>query len=388
MSVKTICSVCEGARVVRFLRIQDAPLSCNHLCSSRDAALSEATGVICLAFCPDCGHVFNIEYDSSRLEYRPGYENSLRGSERFDKYDDALTAALLERYDLHGRVIVEVGCGRGQFLRALCENGGNSGIGFDPSYSGEEKEAHSMSGIVIHPEIYGAQNRDLRADFICSRHTLEHIEDPRGFLSNIRNGGTRTGIPVFFEVPNGLSTLRDGGIWDIIYEHCSYFTPSSLARAFCETGYMPVELAETFDGQFLTIYAITDASKPAITRASTLELQSLVGSFAETYQSRLKDWSSGLLRLGSERRRVVVWGAGAKGKTFLNLLRPAAIEYVVDINPRKHGKYVVGTGQQIMPPEFLREYIPDEIICMNPNYLEEISRVVRASGLNPHLISA
>jgi hypothetical protein len=245
-----------------------------------------------------------------------------------------------------------------------------------------------MSGIVIHPEIYGAQNRDLRADFICSRHTLEHIEDPRGFLSNIRNGGTRTGIPVFFEVPNGLSTLRDGGIWDIIYEHCSYFTPSSLARAFCETGYMPVELAETFDGQFLTIYAITDASKPAITRASTLELQSLVGSFAETYQSRLKDWSSGLLRLESERRRVVVWGAGAKGKTFLNLLRPAAIEYVVDINPRKHGKYVVGTGQQIMPPEFLREYIPDEIICMNPNYLEEISRVVRASGLNPHLISA
>jgi SAM-dependent methyltransferase len=332
--------------------------------------------------------VFNIDYDPDRLEYRPGYENSLRGSERFDKYDDALTAALLERYELHNRVIIEIGCGRGQFLRALCENGGNSGIGFDPSYCGEEKEAHQTSNIVIHPEIYGAQNRELKADFICSRHTLEHVGDPRGFLSSIRNGGTRTGIPVFFEVPNGLYTLRDGGIWDIIYEHCSYFTPSSLARAFCETGYKPIEVAETFAGQFLTMYAITDASEPPIAPVSTLELQRLVGSFAETYQSRLKDWSSRLSRLEDEGHRVLVWGAGAKGTTFLNLLRPPAIEFVVDINPRKHGKYVVGTGQQIVPPEFIREYLPDEIICMNPNYREEISRLVSASGLQAHLIFA
>jgi hypothetical protein len=61
---------------------------------------------------------------------------------------------------------------------------------------------------------------------------------------------------------------------------------------------------------------------------------------------------------------------------------------VVDINPRKHGKYVVGTGQQIVPPEFIREYLPDEIICMNPNYREEISRLVSASGLQAHLIFA
>ena len=369
-----------------FLRVEHAPISCNHLCSSRDAALSEPTGAICLGFCHDCAHVFNIEYDSARLDYRPGYENSLRGSGRFGEYEDALMAALIERYDLYGRRIVEIGCGRGQFLAGLCERGGNSGIGFDPSYSNES--ANAVPGIVIHPETYAAQGADLSPDFICSRHTLEHVGDPRGFLSSIRNRTNRMGIPVFFEVPNGLYTLRDGGIWDIIYEHCSYFTPSSLARVFRETGFKPVEVAETFAAQFLTIHATTDASSHETSANTTPAVARLVTSFAQTYQSRLKEWSRTLLRLENDGRRVVVWGAGAKGTAFLNLLRPAGVEYVVDMNPRKHGKYIIGTGQQIVPPEFLREYMPDDIICMNPNYLDEIARQAQTIGLYAQLIAA
>ena len=83
-----------------------------------------------------------------------------------------------------------------------------------------------------------------------------------------------------------------------------------------------------------------------------------------------------------------MWGAGAKAATFLNLLRPIAVDYVVDVNPRKQGKYVVGTGQQIVPPEFLLEYRPDEIICMNPNYLDEIAFRVGTLGLCANLVPA
>ena len=83
-----------------------------------------------------------------------------------------------------------------------------------------------------------------------------------------------------------------------------------------------------------------------------------------------------------------MWGAGAKATTFLNLLRPVAVDYVVDVNPRKHGKYVIGTGQRIVPPEFLREYLADEIICMNPNYLDEIACQARALGLRANLVPA
>jgi SAM-dependent methyltransferase len=388
MSERATCTVCGQARATPFLRIEHAPVSCNHLCSSRAVALSEPRAAISLGFCPDCGHVFNIEYDPTQLKYGPGYENSLRGSERFREYDDALVDELLERYHLRGRTIIEIGCGRGEFLRALCERGGNSGVGFDPSYSGEEEGANEMPGMVIRPEAYGAQNKDLSADFICSRHTLEHVADPSGFLSNIRNATTRVGIPVFFEVPNALYTLRDGGIWDIIYEHRSYFTPSSLAWVFRETGYEPVEVADTFAGQFLTVHARTDGFNWKSGPTAAAELECLVGSFEQRYQSRLKDWARRLSKLEGEGQKVVVWGAGAKATTFLNLLWPVAVDYVVDVNPRKHGKYVIGTGQQIVPPEFLREYLPDEIICMNPNYVDEIARRAGALGLQANLVSA
>jgi SAM-dependent methyltransferase len=388
VSERAGCIVCAGARATPFLRIEHVPVSCNHLCSSRDAALSEPRAAICLGFCPDCGHIFNMEYDPTQLSYRVGYENSLRGSDRFRKYEDALVDTLLERYQLHERIIVEIGCGRGQFLRALCERGGNSGIGFDPSYSGEEENAKGSPDIVIRPEAYGAQNKDLNADFICSRQTLEHLYDPRGFLSNIRNATSRSGIPVFLEVPNGLYTLHDEGIWDVIYEHCSYFTPCSLARVFGETGYKLVEVAETFSAQFLIVHAETNASERGPTTAVTLDLERMVGSFAERYEKRLRDWICRLLELENEGRKVVVWGAGSKATTFLNLLRPRAIEFVVDVNPRKHWKYVIGTGQRIVPPEFLREYVPDDVICMNPNYLDEIADQMHTLGIPANLVSA
>jgi SAM-dependent methyltransferase len=368
--------------------MEDVPVSCNHLCSSHDAALVTPRAVISLAFCPDCGHIFNSEHNSVHVDYHPGYESSLQGSKRFREYDEALIESLLERYHLSGCVIIEIGCGSGQFVHALCQRGGNYGIGFDPSYSVSEEDASPISGVVIHREAYGLQNSHPSADFICSRHTLEHIEDPRRFLLDIRNTVARPGVPIFFEVPNGLYTLRDGGIWDIIYEHCSYFTPGSLGRVFREAGYDVIEVAETFAGQFLTVHARTGAPQPAHASAVPPDLECLVKHFAESYANKLNGWKHRLWKLQLDGRRVIMWGAGAKAATFLNLLQPETINYVVDVNPRKHGHYIVGTGQRIVPPEFLREFVADAIICMNPNYLDEIALQVHGLGIEANILSA
>jgi len=84
----------------------------------------------------------------------------------------------------------------------------------------------------------------------------------------------------------------------------------------------------------------------------------------------------------------VVWGAGAKGITFLNVLRSQSIEFIVDVNPLKSSKYIPGTGQQIMPPEFMKEYRPDVVIGVNPNYHEEIIRHMSALELDPEFVWA
>jgi hypothetical protein len=84
----------------------------------------------------------------------------------------------------------------------------------------------------------------------------------------------------------------------------------------------------------------------------------------------------------------VIWGSGSKGVSFLTTLGiEAEVEYAVDINPYKHGMYMAGTGQRIVPPEFLREYRPDLVIAMNPVYLAEIGAALESLGVEAELVA-
>jgi len=86
---------------------------------------------------------------------------------------------------------------------------------------------------------------------------------------------------------------------------------------------------------------------------------------------------------------VAVWGMGSKGVTFLNTVPGAAsIETVVDINPRKQGHHVAGTGQRILTPEQLAELGADVVIAMNPLYREEIGGDLEALGIHADVVLA
>jgi len=89
-------------------------------------------------------------------------------------------------------------------------------------------------------------------------------------------------------------------------------------------------------------------------------------------------------------RRIIVWGAGAKAVTFLNILDPtgSTISHVVDVNPRKAGRFIAGSGQEIIEPSAVRELRPEVIVLMNPIYREEIGSAVRALGLDPEFLVA
>jgi hypothetical protein len=88
----------------------------------------------------------------------------------------------------------------------------------------------------------------------------------------------------------------------------------------------------------------------------------------------------------TEGKRVVVWGGGSKGATFLSLTNAKSIiDYVVDINPRKHGMYISGTGHKIVPPSFLKNKKPDIVIIMNPNYVKEIGKICGELGIKVEL---
>jgi hypothetical protein len=112
-------------------------------------------------------------------------------------------------------------------------------------------------------------------------------------------------------------------------------------------------------------------------------------AFAENYGAKRDEWRGRLGELARAGKRGVVWGAGSKGVTFLNAMGAGEeIVAVVDINPRKQGKYVAGTGQQIIPPSRLAEIKPDFVIIMNANYRNEIGQMLREVGVSADILVA
>lgn len=371
--------------------MNDVPVYCNVLWPTRGKALDCVKGTIRLAFCPSCGLMTNLAFEPERLDYNQNYENSLHFSPRFQTYAESLARHLIDRYDLRGKDIVEIGCGKGDFLALLCELGGNRGVGFDRSYASGRVSSAVGGGIQFVQDFFSERYADYPCDLLCCRQTLEHIHTPTAFLSIIRRAlGPRTGTTVFFEVPNGLFTLRDHGIWDIIYEHCSYFCPESLARVFRRCGFRVHEVRETYEGQFLCLEALPgDPAEDGLPeeRAELERMARDVTLFGENYRKKVEVWRRTLEQLRHSGKRAVVWGAGSKGITFLNTFRiPEGLDYVVDINPHKQGMFAPGTGQRIVPPDFLRDYRPDVVLVMNPIYRDEIAQQTARLGLQVELL--
>jgi hypothetical protein len=390
------CPVCCSTHLRGVLRIPAIPVLCNVIWEKREDALAVPRGDVDLVFCEDCGHVFNQAFDPALLKYDVQYENSLHFSPLFQRYASGLAKYLVETYDLHGKNIIEIGSGKGDFLRLLCQTGGNTGTGFDPSYAPDPQEQHPA--ITFIRDVYTERYAATQADLVLARHVLEHIYQPAEFIQGLRRTlGERLDALVFFEVPNLGYILRDTAVWDVIYEHYSYFSAGSLTTLFTGHGFQVLRTAEAYADQFLSIEARPSPAGPlAAGRPDAREVEELAGRverFAAESQGKMARWREQLDRLHAQGRRVALWGAGSKGISFLNMLGARGeVECVVDINPRKLGKYVTGAGQPIVSPEMLKGTAsarqPDTIIVMNPIYQQEIRGMASELGLRADFLAA
>ncbi|MGF1521524.1 MAG: class I SAM-dependent methyltransferase [Leptolyngbyaceae cyanobacterium] len=378
-----------------FFELLNVPIYCNLLWSDQQAARNCPKGDIKLAFHADTGLITNVAFDPDQLGYDQDYENSLHYSPRFQAYAQTLAADLVERHRLYGKRIIEIGCGKGDFLISLCQLGQNQGIGFDPSYVPRPEHESRADQVQFIQDYYSTHYANYQADFICCRHMLEHVPYPTDLLRSVRQAlGDRLDTILFFEVPNAAYTFRHLAIWDIIYEHCCYFVEFSLAQAFIRSGFQVERTYTTFNDQFLCLEArpvqeSTHIGSSQDERSAIAALKTDLVHFNTQFQTKIHAWEDAIAQLSAKRQRVVVWGAGSKGVTFLNLLQnPASVDYVTDINLRKQGKYIAGTGQEIVPPDSLRNYQPDIIIIMNPIYQDEIQSMTVKLALEPEFICA
>ena len=198
----TRCPVCESDRWVSFLERSHVPVHQNLLVASRAAARTVTRGDIHLAVCEACGFVFNRVFDLSRLAYGADYDASQFYSAYYDAHLDGMAKDLVDRHGVRNSTIVEVGCGRGQFLRKLVNIPGtdNRGVGFDPSYTGADTDLDGR--LSFRRSYYDRTCSDVAADVVVCRHVIEHVPEPLTLLRSVRQALTNSpNARVFFETP-------------------------------------------------------------------------------------------------------------------------------------------------------------------------------------------
>lgn len=389
--VQCACPSCgaSGARVIH--RVASVPVHSCVLLDSAAAARAFPKRDLELAFCNGCGFLFNHLFDQAAMAYSTNFEESQHFSPTFSSFARKLAGDIDEKCALAGKQVLEIGCGKGEFLQELCSIAGANGIGIDPAYRADEGRggAANVRFIVDH---YGPAYRGLAADVILCRHTLEHIAAAGAFIGSIREAiGDREDIWVVFETPDAMRVLAEGAFWDIYYEHCSYFSAGTHARLFRRQRFDVTDVSLVYDGQYIVQYARPTAHTTEPRLAAERDLDAMRG-LAATFPVRVRNvqmtWRDRVRSAARGGRRVALWGGGSKAVSFLTTLGLAdEIAAVVDVNPYKQGKFVPGTGHEVIAPRELTHVRPDLVVLMNPIYVPEVKADLGRLGLAPEILA-
>jgi SAM-dependent methyltransferase len=370
----------------------DVPIHTSTLLASREQAIAYPTADLRLVVCRDCGLMTNAAFDAPGHDYSASYEEVQSFSPRFRTYLSELAETLVRRHSLTGRDVFEIGCGRGDFLLEVCALTGAAGYGVDPSFRETSLEGPGSARVTVQRAFFTAEHVPAGIAAVLCRHTLEHVHDVSTFLRALREGVEPTpGAAIVFEVPDTLRVLQEAAFWDIFYEHCSYFTTGSLARAFRSAGLVPERLERTFDDQYVVVTAHAGRpgeGAPLPAEEEPGEVVDLALTFARTVGRAREEWGARLAAARARGERAVIWGAGSKGVAFLSMLGLAdEVAFAVDVNPAKHGMFMPGTGHEIVAPERLTEIRPGVVIVMNPVYADEIKQDLSRLGLDANVLT-
>lgn len=381
------CPVCDADAPLEFLRRTGVPVHQNLIVTDQQQARDVTRGTLSMVACKTCGFVSNEAFDLALLSYGEDYDNTQSYSAYFEAYMDGLVKDLVERQGVRNATIVEVGTGKGVFLRKLVSYPGanNKGIGFDPSYVGPDNDFDGR--LTFRRAYYDASCADVAADVVVCRHVIEHVSQPLDLLKTVRMALVNSpNARVFFETPCVDWILRNRVVWDFFYEHCSLFTAKSLSWAFELSGFRVESVTHIFGDQYLWLEAHVSQDGPAELKAdsSTVMLAKIYGEVEANLQAH---WLAKLLSLKAG-GNIALWGAGAKGATFANLVDPDCklIDCVVDLNPKKQGGFIPGTGHPIVSPTMLLDRAVTSAVLMNPNYRQENLQLLNNAGIRLDLI--
>ena len=372
------CSVCGGT-LHKALDLQAYPL----LTSACPAGIKVPLLPIVTAVCHKCSHVQLMarptpeQLDFIYLgEYTSVLEKGVLSSA--DKMQ--LDCKAFFDFSDSGKLpidgcVLEIGCFDGSFLSLFK---GRKLIGCEPNPMGSM--AAKRYGVEVVPKYFSADDfEDCSIDLVVMRHLIEHLAEPLDILKACRQIIKPTG-QLLIETPTIEHTLTRHVVGNFYHQHLHYFSRESLPLILQRAGFEIVAHGIKDFRQYVVatkvdvISATLDDSHAPYAAMICKQIENF-NRYLEILRLDMAKW------FANNFGRIAIYGASstATGIVFAGGLPPARLAYLVDADPRKHGKLLPGTDCAVYPPEHLREDPVDTVFIASDFFKEEIKLLLKVN---------
>ncbi len=381
---QNVCRSCGEVRLKPILALGEMPLA-NRLLTHDQLDATEPSYPLDLVHCPRCSLV-QITETVPPEELFENYVYFSSFSDGVLRHARTLAREIITAQKLRpSSLVIEIASNDGYLLQNYQE-AGIPVLGIEPAIN-VARVAQSERGV---PTLCRFFNQPLgaqlaacgqQADVVHAHNVLAHVADLNGFVAGLRTVLKDNGVAVI-EVPY-VKDLIDNVEFDTIYhEHLCYFSLTSLTHLFARHDLLVHDVERiVMHGGSLRLFVGKKGQSSDRVKTMLAEEAGWGVSRSDFYQSfgqrveRLRHELLALLtKLKSEGRRIAVYGASAKGSTLLNYFKIGGdmVDFVVDRNTFKQGRYTPGTHLKIHSPKKLFEDKPDYVLLLSWNFADEI----------------
>ena len=384
------CRGCATALTLPLIDLGTSPPS-NAYVRADQLEQAEQWVPLKVAVCQQCWLVQTEDYTSADSLFDAEYAYFSSFSSTWLAHAERYVAEMVERFGLTADSrVVEVAANDGYLLQYVARRGIPC-LGVEPTRS--TAQAAREKGLEIRELFFGRDSAaQLKsdgwgADLMAANNVLAHVPDINDFLCGFATLLKPTGVATF-EFPQ-LLTLMAGQQFDTLYhEHYSYLSLTAV-QTLCERNGLQVfdvSQLSTHGGSLRVFVQRLDGECREVQPAVRQQLQAELAAGVKTpeYYTTLAPAAErikhGLLRFllqaKADGKRVVGYGAAAKGNTLLNYagVKPDLLAWVADANPHKQGKYLPGSRIPIVSPAQIDIEKPDYVLVLPWNLLDEITQ--------------